>query len=299
MIVKQFTRTILREVLLIDNIITLHYFDYVKKFFGQCESHDFWEMVYADCGSIDVLAGEQVFTLSQGEAIFHKPNEKHNVVSHGDFASSFIITYESRSPDIDFFNNRRVTLKKNERDLITQILTEGKKAFDGALDIMDQTKLIRRIDADFGSEQMVKILLESLLISVIRNNRENDLQSNFTKNSSLKNNDQLLANEIVNLLKKNLYTNINLSMVCEKMSLSKSYVEKIFKKTIGYGVMGYYNLLRVDEAKRLISEEQYNFTQIANLLHFGSIHYFSRIFKQITHMSPSEYAKSVKARALL
>lgn len=296
---KQFTRTKLKDVILIDNIITLHYFDYVKKFFGICESHDFWEMVYADCGSIDVLAGDDIFTLDQGEAIFHKPNESHNVMSHDDYASSFIITFESRSPDIVFFNNRRVFLAKNERDLIAQILKEGRKSFDGALDIMDQTKLIRRINAEFGSEQMVKMLLESLLISIIRNNNKQNFVQDFPSDILLKSNDQLLANEIVSLLKENLYSDINLETVCAKMSLSKSYVESIFKKRIGYGVMKYYNLLRIDEAKRLISEEKYNFTQIADVLGFGSIHYFSRIFKQITYMSPSEYAKSVKTRALL
>lgn len=299
MSLKQFTRTKLEDVILIDNIITLHYFDYVKKFFGICESHDFWEMVYADCGSIDVLAGDDIFTLIQGEAIFHKPNESHNVMSHDDYASSFIMTFESRSPDIEFFNNRRVNLTKKERDLIAQILKEGRKAFDGALDIMDQTKLIRKIDAEFGSEQMVKMLLESLLISIIRNNNNQNCPQDFPVDNSIKNNDQLLANEIVSLLKENLYSEINLDTICAKMSLSKSYVESIFKKRIGYGVMKYYNLLRIDEAKRLISEEKYNFTQIADLLHFGTIHYFSRIFKQITYISPSEYAKSVKTRALL
>ena len=45
----------------------------------------------------------------------------------------------------------------------------------------------------------------------------------------------------------------------------------------------------------MIREDYYNFTQIADRLGFSSIHYFSRQFKRITGMTPSEYASSIKA----
>lgn len=295
---KVFTRTVLNDVILIDNIITLHYFEYVKKFFGIGESHDFWEMVYVDCGSINAVAGEEIHTLNQGEAIFHRPNEYHNIMSNGDFASAFIITFESRSADVDFFQKRRVVLNNEEKGWISQILTEGRLAFAGALDIMDQTKLIRRWDAAYGSEQMVKMLLQALLITIIRNNR-GPLETREQRQLTAMNHESQIVKDVVQLLSGRLYETLTLEEICGNISFSKSYVEKIFKKHIGYGIMKYHNLLKVEEAKRLISEEKYSFTQIAELLHFGSIHYFSRIFKATTYMSPSDYAKSVKARALL
>ena len=45
----------------------------------------------------------------------------------------------------------------------------------------------------------------------------------------------------------------------------------------------------------MIREDQYNFTQIADAIGFSSVHYFSRQFKKITGMTPSEYASSIKA----
>ena len=38
-----------------------------------------------------------------------------------------------------------------------------------------------------------------------------------------------------------------------------------------------------------------NFTQISETLGYSSIHYFSRQFKKLTNMTPSEYASSIKA----
>ncbi|HJB28450.1 MAG TPA: AraC family transcriptional regulator, partial [Candidatus Blautia faecavium] len=38
-----------------------------------------------------------------------------------------------------------------------------------------------------------------------------------------------------------------------------------------------------------------NFTQISEYLGYSSIHYFSRQFKKISGMTPSEYSSSIKA----
>lgn len=61
--------------------------------------------------------------------------------------------------------------------------------------------------------------------------------------------------------------------------------------------MEYFRKLKIDKAKTMIREEEYNITQIANILGYNSIHYFSKQFKGITDMSPTEYARSVKARS--
>jgi YesN/AraC family two-component response regulator len=53
--------------------------------------------------------------------------------------------------------------------------------------------------------------------------------------------------------------------------------------------------MKIDTAKHMIRDRRMNFTQIAEALGYSSIHYFSRQFKKITGMAPSEYASSVKA----
>ena len=44
----------------------------------------------------------------------------------------------------------------------------------------------------------------------------------------------------------------------------------------------------------MIREGRRNFTEIAAALGYQSLHYFSRHFKKVTGMTPSEYARSVK-----
>ena len=59
--------------------------------------------------------------------------------------------------------------------------------------------------------------------------------------------------------------------------------------------MQYFQKMKIDRAKEMIREKKYNFSEISERLSFSSIHYFSRRFKAITGMTPSEYAASVRS----
>ena len=63
------------------------------------------------------------------------------------------------------------------------------------------------------------------------------------------------------------------------------------------GVIEYFSLMKINIAKELIRTNRMNFTQISEHLGYTSIHYFSRQFKKITGMTPSEYVTSIKAMA--
>ena len=58
--------------------------------------------------------------------------------------------------------------------------------------------------------------------------------------------------------------------------------------------MEYFGRVKIHAGRRMIRTGRYNFTQIAALCGFQSVHYFSRRFRQLTGMSPSEYAQSVR-----
>lgn len=295
---RNFCKTQLNSVIEINKIITLHYFEYVKDFQGIGESHDFWEFVYVDYGQIEVVANDKMFTLHQGEAVFHQPNEYHNIFALGNFASVFIVSFECMSQGIDFFCKKILTLCTTERDIIVDIFKEGKKAFVEPFDIIDQTKLIRKKNATYGAEQLVKNQLEHLFINLVRNNTDNG-NSSQQFSATKTQNDQRIVDTIITILSGNIYQKITLNEVCCRVSFSKSYIEKLFKEKTGCGIIEYYNKIKINEAKRLISEGKYSFTQIAQMLNFESIHYFSRTFKHYTCMSPTGYEKSVKARSLL
>ena len=61
--------TKLDDVLKIDGIYTVHYCEYARDFAFRGESHDFWELVYADKRSLIITAGDKQLKLDRGQKI--------------------------------------------------------------------------------------------------------------------------------------------------------------------------------------------------------------------------------------
>ena len=60
-----------------------------------------------------------------------------------------------------------------------------------------------------------------------------------------------------------------------------------FPRAAQCGIIEFFTEMKVEFAKQLIRENQLNFTQISDFLGYSSIHYFSRQFKKVTGMTPS------------
>ena len=56
-----------RQDIQVNDLVTIHYFEYGKDYQYPGESHDFWEIMYADRGSIAVRCGETEHHLTRGD----------------------------------------------------------------------------------------------------------------------------------------------------------------------------------------------------------------------------------------
>ena len=68
---------------------------------------------------------------------------------------------------------------------------------------------------------------------------------------------------------------------------------KLFREQTGETIAAYAVRIRVKRAKQLIREGRYNFTEISDALAFDNPQYFSRVFRRVTGMSPSEFKLSL------
>lgn len=281
-----------RTVLRIDEIFTIFYFEFVKDYQGLFETHDFGEMVYVDRGAVTVQAGEEKTALSKGEAFFIAPNVTHIIKTSGDFANVFIISYRLIGKETDCLINRKTVLGKEERRLISLILAQNKQTVLGPVAFENYTQLFIKGNAPFGGTQLIQLWMEQLLIQIIQGSKPVP----FTEISKPEN---ATIENIIHILQQNLHRPLTLEDICKQIVYSKSYVEKNFRQEMGISIIRYFNLLKINEAKKMISEDKYTFSEIAETLGFQSLHYFSRSFRKIVGMTPSDYRHSVKSEEVL
>src|SRR5665647_1459433 len=162
-------KTTLKEEIVIKKIVTIHYFEYAKDYVFTGESHNFWELVYVDKGEIEVMADTIGYKLKQGEMIFHKPNEFHNVWANGIIAPNLvIISFECKSSTMKFFEEKILQVGDFEKNIMAEIINEAKNAYSSPLDDTFLIKLEKKKKPFFGSEQLIKIYLERMLIMLVR-----------------------------------------------------------------------------------------------------------------------------------
>ncbi len=287
----------LKEVLTIREIYSIHYFEYMCDFSFPGESHDFWEFLCVDKGEVNVFADEKFHVLKKGDIIFHKPNEFHDVKSNGLIAPNLVVmSFSCTSPVMSFFEEKVLKISEPERILLAQIIQESKHAFEGRLDDPYQEELVRSENPRFAGEQLICLYLEQLLIQLIRRymTRTDPIHPTIVKSIKQKADGELFS-QVQEYMDAHICENLSIEQICRSNSIGRSQLQKLFRTRSGYGAIEYFSRLKVDLAKQMIREHHYNFTQIADALGFSSIHYFSRQFKRITGMTPSEYASSIKA----
>lgn len=281
----------LKDTIVIKKLYTVHYYEYSKEYRFTGESHNFWEFVYVDKGEVTVVADEKSYILKQGSSIFHKPNEWHNIYANGTVAPNIVIfTFESASKDMSFFENKILFVGQEQKRLISKIITEYTNAFSSPLNDPYTNRLIRRSDAFFASEQLLKLYLTELLITFIRSNNMSGQKTmaNINQNNST-------MNLILNYMNENIGKNITLKDLMRYSGTNRTTIENIFRENFEVGAIDYFIKLKIEYAKKYLRENNYNITQISEILGYSSIHYFSRQFKKVTGMNPTEYIMSIKA----
>ena len=87
---------------------------------------------------------------------------------------------------------------------------------------------------------------------------------------------------------------LTLEQLAEEAHMSKFYLSHAFKQEYGVSPINYMITKRIEESKYLLAETDLSLSQIAQLLGFSSLSYFSQVFRRTQGISPMEFRQSTK-----
>lgn len=286
---KRYFKHKIENLLHISKLVTIYYFNFGRDFSSIGESHDFWEMVYVDKNEIICERDGETILVKEGEAIFHMPGEYHIHKTAPDTnASVFIISFVCRSAPIGFFNKKTLKLDREHTKYIFMLIEESRKTFD-LRSVTYWTKKLPLLEhPTLGGIQVIKNILETLLISIMREGDVDSPNPTFVLKEDF---DEYITNQVIEYLAENIHTTVRIDDICHKLNYTKSYLFKQFKSVTGQSIMQYFTSLKVREAKRLLRETELSVTEIAESLAFDTPNYFSKTFKRVAGYTPLEYRR--------
>jgi len=77
--------------------------------------------------------------------------------------------------------------------------------------------------------------------------------------------------------------------LAEVSDMNYDYFRHVFKEAYGMSPVQYINRLKIENAKELIASRLYSVQEIAELTGFSNQYYFSRCFKTLTGVTPTQY----------
>lgn len=87
---------------------------------------------------------------------------------------------------------------------------------------------------------------------------------------------------------------LSLNKIAETIYITPNYLSTLFKLEVGQGFSDYLTAYRIEKAKKLLKDLSLKIYDIAGQVGYADPHYFSKIFKIVTGMTPKEFRNQIQ-----
>ena len=292
---KQRKETRVTNAFTVDSIVTVYHFrvpDVEPDSLAEDRdvSYDFWQLYYAEQGEYACLIDGKRLALHSGQLLICEPGRVRTTLLQRD-ALVGIVSFRCGSHYMDQMKNTTITLSAEMKQNLQEILKRGTDIFTAVSDHQAFIGQELREGSSDHQLQMIKNRLELLLIDILENISKEERPAAISPNQKNYYTQQFRL--ITAFLQSNLHRNVTVAEICAYTRLSENTVKRVCRYTAGCGVIHYCLTLKIEKAKQMLCQTDKNITQISECLGFSSVHYFSRLFKRLTGMSPQQYARTV------
>lgn len=248
--------------------------------------HDFYELVLVISGTGVQYTKDNDYKLGPGSLFLIPIGMQHGYKELKDL-SLYNVMIKKELIDYSFFDDitkmpgfKNLLYPENKFRTYRVSPEQGKKLI-GYFDIIQKENSLH---LDFmGSDALSFATTLTMLVTIGR-----IIQSVPFEESSVKQR----MNKIFDFLDDNISRNITTEELMKIANMSCSTLNRYFNKTTGLSPIEYHIQKRISNACELIHLSDKSMEEIAELVGFPDASYFSRQFKKVMKLSPSEYRES-------
>lgn len=248
----------------------VNHFD--KEFFTRREYINEYILIYSYYGNAELTYEGKKYHLGSGDGFLIDGRRPHTYCCTGEPWIHALITLDG--PDMDAFYQ---AFTENGSVLFTQPL-DG--PFQTGLEQMLRLYQNSAPYRDWQVQSVITGFLTQLLLS----------------HSQQKHPDSLLPTNmqfLISYIHRNFRKDLPINDLARYSGMSRSYLTREFHRYTGYSPGDYIILLRIEEAKRLLSTTPKTANAICFEVGFHNVNNFTNLFKKNTGLTPGAYRKSL------
>lgn len=241
--------------------------------------HNHFELCYVNEGQGWFAIDDAMYPVRQGDIFLTKPGERHQGSAAGD--TPFRLSYlgfrleHLRSLEVGYHT---LGMQRVVPDRYGRI----RHACDAIFDELREARPYHAV--------AIEGLFLHLLVLVLRAYPQDKLDDR-KHHPSL----SPIVRQILQRLHADVGHHHDVDELARDVHLSRSHLAREFKRHMGVPLGHYMRRLCLDRAKHDLRDTTATVSDIAERLHFTSIHTFSIFFKRYTGLAPQEYRKKILA----
>ena len=238
-------------------------------------THNHAELFYIVGGKGQFLIEDHLYPVNTNHLVIINPNVTHTEVSLNAQPLEYIV-----------LGIEGVELSITEN-------SNGQFCILDHFESMDITSCLRNILREMelkqpGYEDICQAFMEILIIRLMRST---GLSVPAEPQNSVGNHQCAAVRRYID---HHFKESLTLDQLAEEAHMNKFYLSHAFKQEYGISPINYMISRRLEESKYLLAETDLSMSQIAQLLGFSSLSYFSQVFRRTQESTPMEYRQQNK-----
>ena len=237
------------------------------------------EILYIVSGSWRVSVSDKHYVAESGDIIIVNPFEVHALKRLSDNPSSTLcicaapslLADKELSAELTSGDKTAVRHIKYAEAFSREIVDCFKKTYSA---VENNSPALRLESSAYLSLIFSRLVISGLIESrVMRGKKES------------------FSSKVQDYLSKHYMENITSENIAEELFYTQSYFCRLFKKQFGISFLEYLSMYRVSLAKAMLENPSLKVSAVAEAVGFLDSAYFSRCFKRLVGVCPSEYKK--------
>lgn len=252
------------------------------------------EFIYLLEDSMDAYINGTYYKLSPRDIMFASSGDIHGILFSNN--RRFVIQFELdilESKLLDHSQIRKIRNILSTRDKISlnwppevkQEIEAIILALKSADERYDRNDIVYRLEVLSLLSRLVSVCCEKLPENTEQSAKRQTLQSKRI----LKNLEEVFA-----FVRDNYHKDIRLEDAAKLLGYSPNHFTKVWKRYTGLNFHTYLNEYRVSCAISLLNDTDLTISEIGFKVGFQSLKTFNRVFKSVTHTTPSEYRQLIE-----